>query len=371
MNFYKFLFKIFFFSCEDKFLVIYSHGNASDLGDVYEFSKTIAQLYKVHVLSYDYRGYGISSHQKPSEKSTYEDLEFILSFAQEKLHFELSNIILWGFSLGTGPTVELAARYQNLGGVILQSPLASVLIWLDSKANWDYAHSLTDMFCSINKIENIRAKIFIIHGKRDLTIDVRHSNLLYEKYVNSSRENNQIWLVLAEGVGHNDIQYLIEDEGGIFYKRVLKFIDLVKYPLLLRENDLLLHHKAKSMKEEAKLAFLEKEKKSLKLSYGLLEVNEYRVPEITRVKHGVSQSTGDDECSKIEERDLFMENIESDLIYKTKTHSVNNIDRRERGGEKKLEVLKEENEENEGKGEEIEIWKKCGDLRQLIVKKYF
>ena len=83
------------------------------------------------------------------------------------------------------------------------------------------------------------------------------------------------------------------------------------------------------MKEEAKLAFLEKERKSLKLSYGLLEVNEYRIPEMIRVKHGVSQSTGDDECSKIEERDLFMDNIESDLIYKPKTHSSNNIDRKE------------------------------------------
>ena len=126
------------------------------------------------------------------------------------------------------------------------------------------------------------------------------------------------------------------------------------------------------MKEEAKLAFLEKERKSLKLSYGLLEVNEYRIPEMIRVKHGVSQSTGDDECSKIEERDLFMDNIESDLIYKPKTHSSNNIDRKEGGRDKKLEVLKEENEENEGKGEEMEIlWKERGDLRELIVKKYF
>jgi len=331
-------------------------------------------------LAYDYRGYGISSLQKTSEKSTYEDLEFVMSFAQEKLHYDLPNIILWGFSLGTGPTIELAARFQNLGGAVLQSPLASVMIWLDSRANWDYAYSLTDMYSSINKIENIRAKIFIIHGKRDQTIDVRHSNLLYEKYVKSSRENNQIWLVLAEGVGHNDIQFLIEDEGGIFYKRILKFIELVKYPLMLRENSLLLHHRAKSLKEEAKIGFLDKEKKSLQISYNLLEVNEYKKLEVKEVKKYVSsQSTGfaneEGDLSKIDERELLCETDESELFFKQKTQSLTNFENKaEKKFVKKLTVLEEECEENEGKirkSDEGEIQKECGDLRKLMKKNYF
>jgi abhydrolase domain-containing protein 17 len=45
-----------------------------------------------------------------SEKTTYEDLEYVMSFAQERLKYNIKNIILWGFSLGTGPTVELASR---------------------------------------------------------------------------------------------------------------------------------------------------------------------------------------------------------------------------------------------------------------------
>lgn len=32
---------------ENNFLIIYSHGNASDLGDVFDFSKNVCFLYKV------------------------------------------------------------------------------------------------------------------------------------------------------------------------------------------------------------------------------------------------------------------------------------------------------------------------------------
>ena len=251
-------------------------------------------------------------------------MEYVLSFAQEKLKYELSNIILWGFSLGTGPTIEIAARFQNIGGVILQSPLASLMIWMDKKATANYQYSTDDMYCSINKIETIRAKIFIIHGKRDRTIDVRHSNLLYEKYVNFSKENNQIWLVLAEGVGHNDIQFLIEDDGGIFFKRIHKFIELVKYPLLLIEASLFMHKRARAIKEESKRGYLEKETKSLKISFDMLQINEYSNPFLYQAKnHLFSQSTGvsiNEELSKTE--DYFLENIENSFAHGLQTQSL-------------------------------------------------
>jgi hypothetical protein len=52
------------FSCEENFedfklLVIYSHGNASDLADVFFFGERIAYLYDVDFLGYDYSGYGL------------------------------------------------------------------------------------------------------------------------------------------------------------------------------------------------------------------------------------------------------------------------------------------------------------------------
>lgn len=55
--------------------MIYSHGNASDLGDVYFFSERLVKEYDVDMLIYDYTGYGIGFNKyEISEKQTYSDL---------------------------------------------------------------------------------------------------------------------------------------------------------------------------------------------------------------------------------------------------------------------------------------------------------
>ena len=46
------------------------------------------------------------------------------------LHIPKNQIILWGFSLGSYPTVSVAAQDQ-FGGVILQSPIASAACFFD------------------------------------------------------------------------------------------------------------------------------------------------------------------------------------------------------------------------------------------------
>ena len=118
----------------------------------------------------------------------------VLSFSIQKLKYQLNDIILWGFSLGTGPTVELASRFQNLGGVILQAPLASMNVWIDKNAQWNYDFVNGDLFCNINKIESVSSKILMIHGKNDTIINHRHSKLLYERYIKYN-QHLQAWFV--------------------------------------------------------------------------------------------------------------------------------------------------------------------------------
>jgi hypothetical protein len=40
------------------------------------------------------------------------------------------DIVLYGQSVGSGPSVDLAARTRGLGGVVLHSPLMSGTVWL-------------------------------------------------------------------------------------------------------------------------------------------------------------------------------------------------------------------------------------------------
>ena len=95
-----------------KVLIIYSHGNASDLGDVYFFGEAVCIEFGVDFLAYDYSGYGRNNQRlQPNEKLTYSDLQSVLAFAVGYLGYALDQIILWGYSLGSGPTCELATRF--------------------------------------------------------------------------------------------------------------------------------------------------------------------------------------------------------------------------------------------------------------------
>lgn len=104
---------------------------------------------------------------------TYKDLESVLAFAVCNLGYNLNQIILWGYSLGSGPTCEIASRFTTIAAVILQAPMASLYHWVDDHAPYQ------DGYANTKKIHSIRGRILIIHGVDDQVIPIRHSELLY------------------------------------------------------------------------------------------------------------------------------------------------------------------------------------------------
>lgn len=134
--------------------------------------------------------------------------------------------MLWGFSLGTCPTVDVASRYSGLGGAILQSPLASVFIFLDDNVGWDFYESSGDSFASIYKIHMIRSPILIMHGKNDNTIKYKHSKLLYNKYINMNpNTKNRIQLLLIENIDHNNMSELIINQNSQTSLKIFNFMN--------------------------------------------------------------------------------------------------------------------------------------------------
>ena len=194
-----------------------------------------------------------------------------MSFSINQLNYKLENIILWGFSLGSAPTVEIASRFQNLGGIVLQSPLASINIWLDKNADYNYQFKENDMFCNFCKIENVKCKIFLLHGKNDDIIDIRHSYILYEKYSKSMKENNQIWFVISHNSGHNDLQALINDVNSTIYLRIKTFLQICK---IKKNSNSDFFDEYDKIREIKKKNFLEKEMESLNLTFNSINFNE-------------------------------------------------------------------------------------------------
>ncbi|GIY99498.1 hypothetical protein CEXT_698031 [Caerostris extrusa] len=106
-----------------KHTILFSHGNAVDLGHMSSFYVGLGSRINCNIFSYDYSGYG-ESEGKPSEKNLYADVDAAWHALQTRYGIRPENIILYGQSIGTVPTIDLASKYE-VGGVILHSPLTS------------------------------------------------------------------------------------------------------------------------------------------------------------------------------------------------------------------------------------------------------
>lgn len=110
---------------QSRYTILYSHGNAVDLGQMSSFLIGLGTRLKCNIFSYDYCGYG-ASQGAPSESNMYKDIDTAFSTLRSKYGVTPSNIVLYGQSIGTVPTVDLASRV-TVAGTILHSPLMSGL----------------------------------------------------------------------------------------------------------------------------------------------------------------------------------------------------------------------------------------------------
>lgn len=154
--------------------VIYSHGNAEDIGQAKHLAIYLSEHLQVDILLYDYTGYG-TSRGRPSERNCYNDIESVFKYLVDTKNVKTQDIILYGRSLGSGPTVHLAHLLSlnniHLRGVILQSPISSaVRVVSESLAKIPGV----DMFENIKKIGSIHFPILIVHGDSDQVVPFSH-----------------------------------------------------------------------------------------------------------------------------------------------------------------------------------------------------
>lgn len=133
---------------------------------------------------------------KPTEKNLYADIDAAWHALRTRYGISPENIILYGQSIGTVPTVDLASRYE-VGAVILHSPLMSGMrvAFPATKRTWFF-----DAFPSIDKVPKVTSPVLVIHGTEDEVIDFSHGMTIYEK---CPRAVEPLWV---EGAGHNDVE---------------------------------------------------------------------------------------------------------------------------------------------------------------------
>ncbi|KAL0489468.1 hypothetical protein AKO1_009188 [Acrasis kona] len=195
--------------------LLYSHGNATDLGQMKPYLDTLRSFLKINVFSYEYQGYGISRpHVKPTEARVNCSIEAAVEYLFNVKQIPYNKIIVFGTSLGTGPTTYIAAKDKyNFRGVILQSPFTSVV-----RIKFNKLPDAIDLFKNVDIIDKIECPVLIIHGKSDDVVPFEHGQILFDKL----QKKAQYKPLFIDYAGHNNIIEIMSMER--YLKHLFKFI---------------------------------------------------------------------------------------------------------------------------------------------------
>lgn len=172
-----------------RYTVLYSHGNAEDLGDILPDMAALRDL-GFAVFAYDYRGYGLSTGT-PTTRGACIDVETAYSYLTETLGVAPERVVAYGRSVGGGPAVHLAAR-APLGGLILQSAFTSAFVVMTRVPILPF-----DRFRNLSLMGQVRCPVLVMHGRRDGVIPFSHGQRLHARAPEPKRA---LWLA---DVGHN------------------------------------------------------------------------------------------------------------------------------------------------------------------------
>ncbi len=173
-----------------EYTILFSHGNAEDIGDNFYFEELRNAGFSV--FAYDYRGYG-TSDGTASEENAYEDIEAAYNYLVSDLNIQPEKIIVHGRSLGGAVSVDLASKKQ-CGGLIIESSFVSAFRVLTKYPVFPF-----DKFKSISKIKDVQCPVLIIHGKKDSLIAFWHGESLFAQ---ANELKNHLWV---DEANHNDL----------------------------------------------------------------------------------------------------------------------------------------------------------------------
>ena len=176
--------------------IVWFHGNASNVATT--VARARPYLTKGYgLLAVEYRGYGLNPGT-PTEQGLYHDGRAFIEWLKSN-GTDISNIILYGESIGSGPAVQLATEYP-IHILIVDSGFSSAV---DAAANrfplFPVSLLLKDRYENADKIKNIQSPYIHIHGSKDFIIPYKLGLKLFESAPQPKT------MITVEGGGHNDL----------------------------------------------------------------------------------------------------------------------------------------------------------------------
>ena len=177
--------------------VLFACGNAGNISYRAERFKHLADIHRLALLAFDYRGYGLSEGA-PNEAGVLLDARAARAWLAERAGVAEGAIVLMGESLGGGVMVDLASR-DGARGLILERTYTS----LPDVAAFFYPLLpvrllMRNRLDSLSKIAEYRGPLLHCHGDQDEIIPFEMGRRLF------AAANDPKRFIALPGIGHND-----------------------------------------------------------------------------------------------------------------------------------------------------------------------
>lgn len=207
----------YFENIKAKQTIIFSHGNTGNLTGRLNMVRLLLRA-GASVFIYDYRGYG-RSKGAPSIHGICQDGVAAFDYLRDRQNVPTDDIILYGESLGTAVTCEIAAE-RDAAGVILQSGFSSLkkigeeqMPLIKLYPRFLFPRPILD--AAARMAERKGYPLLIIHGEKDQVVPFAHAQ---EVFAGASEPKHFVQL---PDCAHSDIWC---NSPEMFVESVRKFL---------------------------------------------------------------------------------------------------------------------------------------------------
>jgi uncharacterized protein len=180
--------------------VLYAHGNDESIPYFWERVELFWRA-GFDVFIYDYRGYGLSSGKSKDETTLFTDARAAFQYVLALPGVTPSSLVLYGFSLGGAPTLELATSVVVPRAIITEAIFASgeTLVRSGTIVEIPGGYVLKGKFDNVGKAPRVTVPWLVLHGSDDRKVDVSEGRALFAAAGGPKR------LVVVAGADHSSI----------------------------------------------------------------------------------------------------------------------------------------------------------------------
>ena len=168
-----------------KTIILYAHGNGGSLGDFKSIVAFYSEWFNTSIFAIEYPGYG-PAQGVACEDSVNDNYHTAFAFLKE-IGYEPSHTVLMGYSIGTGPAIQLASelcesKTPPAAVVTIAAFLSICDIVRDMRGNLFvslFANTIANRWDSGARIKNVTSPVIFVHGMMDDIIPYEHSEKLH------------------------------------------------------------------------------------------------------------------------------------------------------------------------------------------------